>query len=93
MQRAWDRLNQTIREMEEKKDEALALAADQATKAQKHALEVLSLQKQKELELAIAQQVAARHAEINDLKKITLCCAEIHLCIPHFAKLRKNTIP
>ena len=69
MQRASDRLNQTIREMEEKKDEALALAADQATKAQKHSLEVLSLQKQKELELAIAQQVAARHAEINDLKK------------------------
>ena len=69
LQRASDRLNQTIREMEEKKDEALRLAGDQATKAQKHALEVLSLQKQKELEVAIAQQVAARHAEINDLKK------------------------
>ena len=47
LQRASDRLNQTIREMEEKKDEALRLAGDQATKAQKHALEVLSLQKQK----------------------------------------------
>ena len=34
LQRASDRLNQTIREMEEKKDEALRLAGDQATKAQ-----------------------------------------------------------
>eukprot|EP00943_MAST-04B_sp_MAST-4B-sp1_P009182 g9182.t1 len=70
LQRASDRLNQTVREMEEKKHEALSIAADQAKKAQKHAVEVLSLQKQKELELAIAQQVAARHAEINDLKKV-----------------------
>ena len=70
LQRASDRLRETQEEMRKHERESLGLAADQASKAQKHALEVLALQKQKELEIAIAQQVSARHAEINDLKKV-----------------------